>query len=221
MTNAEDSPQARNMTLGDLDGVVKLHRECFPGLISIFTALNDDILKCYYAEVIEEPESCATVLEEPNSGDIVGLAIGTMKPGFQRRFMRRHFFRFSWSIFRAFFVNPVVRKAVWERLKHIKRLLVGKGDIELADLGVSAPEGAEALFMLVGVSARWRGEGNAERLVEYFVARMCEKGVTRIRGSVPPNNLASLILYKCLGWNMKKISAKEMCVWIDRPNPKS
>lgn len=219
MTGVEDSPRARNMTLDDLDSIAELHRNCFPGSISIFSPLNDSILKYYYAQAVEEAESFAAVLEDPRSGSIVGLAIASIKPGFHRRFLRRHFFLFCRSILSAFLVNPVARKAVWERLKYIKRLLRGKFDTELVDLGAPPKKGPEAYFLNVGIHSQWRGGGNAERLVKYFATQMRKKGVTRIRGSVPLDNLPSLILYKCLGWNTKKISADEVCVWVDFPNP--
>ncbi len=213
------SPQPRDMTLEDLDAIAVLHRSCFPGTISIFTTLDDDLLKRYYALVIEEPESFATVLEDPISGDLVGLAIGTMKPGLQRRFVQHHFLRFFGGIFRAILVNPLVRKAVRERFKYIKRFLRGKRKSELADLG-PVPDGPEAFFTLVGMHTRWRGGGNAERLVEYFTTQVFNAGVVRIRGAVGPDNLASLIMHKRLGWHAQKISDDEIAVWIDQSDYK-
>jgi len=221
MTENENKPQPRCMAQEDLDGVAKVHWHCFPDTDSVFIGLDDDLLKRYYLQAAEEPESVVVVLEEPDSGNIVGFAIGTMKPGFPKRFLRRYLFKFVWNILRVFFVNPLVRKAMCERIRHIKRLIIGKGDVELADLGVSVPESEEAYLMRVGVDAKWRGGGNAERLMKYFAAEMFKKGVNRIRGSVPPENMASLIMYKCLGWNTKKISSREVCVWFDRPNSAS
>jgi ribosomal protein S18 acetylase RimI-like enzyme len=205
------------MTLDDLNDIIQVHRNCFPGPTSIFTPLDDNILKCYYAQAVQESESYAAVLQKPDSAHIVGLAIGTARPGFQRRFLRRHFLRFVWSILQAICVNPVARKAVWERFKFLKRVLLARRKTELADLGVPALPGPEAFLLLVGVHEQWRGGGNAERLVEYITARMFEDGVVRIRGAVGPENLPSLILHKRLGWNVKKVFADEVSVWIDRP----
>ena len=108
MTEITDSPEVRDMALNDLDGVVELHNHCFSGSVSIFSALSDNILKSYYAQVLEEPESYAAVLEEPNSGCIVGLSYGTMKPGLQGRFLRRNLFWFLWSIFKGLKNSPAI-----------------------------------------------------------------------------------------------------------------
>ncbi|MHC4664346.1 MAG: GNAT family N-acetyltransferase [Planctomycetota bacterium] len=221
MTEDMNSPQPREMTLDDLDGITGVHRKCFPGSISIFTPLDDNILKRYYAQAVVESESFVAVLEEPDSRKIIGLAIGTTKPGFQRRFLRRNFSPFILSIIKAFIVNPIVRKAVWERFKVIKRVLLGRRKTELANLGVPAPKGPEAFLLLIGVREQWRGGGNSERLIEYFTTRMFREGVGRIRGAVSPDNLASLILHKRVGWSVKKIFADEVSVWIDRPNSNS
>jgi len=206
------------MTLSDLDGVVRLHKHCFPDSISIFTALSDDIVKRFYAQVIEEPECVAAVLEEPSSGRVVGLAFGTMKPGFQRRFLRRHFFCFVWGILSAFIVNPVLRKAMWARFKRRVRLLLQKRNAVLANSTVPPPKGPEASYILLGVHTQWRGRGNAGRLVEYFTTRMFETGAARINALIRLDNLPSLKVHKRLGWNMTEISPEEVCVWIDRPD---
>lgn len=221
MTNTEYLPQARNMKSSDLAQIAELHRNCFAPSISIFSALSDDILKCYYKQVLEEPECVATVLEELGSGRLIGLAFGTTKPSIQKRFLHRHFIRLCWSIFKGFFTSASVRKLVWIRLRRKTGPSLGEYDSALADAGVPAPKGTEAFFTLVGVHKQWRGGGNAERLVRYFTNQMFQAGTVRIRGAIHPDNLASLILHKRLGFNIKKISAEEISVWIERPNSSS
>ncbi len=217
MTKIVDSPQPRNMTISDLDQIAELHRNCFPPSISIFSALSDDISKCYYEQILEELECIATVLEEPVSDRLVGLAFGTMKPGLQSRFLRHHFFRFCWSISKGFFASAVVRNLLKRRLQKRSGPTLVEYNSILSVAGVPAPDGPEAYFTLVGVHPQWRGKGNAERLVKFFTAQMFEAGAARIRGAIHSDNLASLILHKRLGWNIKKISDKDISVWIDRP----
>lgn len=221
MTTVTDLPQPRKMRLSDLDHMPCLHRNCFPASISIFTALSNDITKHYYAQALEEPECVATVLEEPDSGRIIGLAFGTTRPGFQRRFLRHHFIQFCWSLLKGLFVSPSLWKSLWSRLRKKTSPSLGEYDSVLADAGVPAPKGMEAFFTLVGVHPQWRGGGNAERLVKYFTTQMFQAGAARIRGAIRPNNLASLILHKRLSWNITKISPEEVCVWIDRPDSDS
>ena len=221
MMKVVDRPRVRDMILSDLDGVVKLHKHCFPDSISIFTALSDDIVKRFYEQAVEEPECVAAVLEEPGSGRIVGLAFGTMKPGFQRRFLRRHFFRFVWGIFSAFVVNPALRDALCKRFKHITHRLLEKHNSASNGSGVPPANGPEAFYIILGVHSQWRGRGNAGRLVNYLVARMFEAGAGRILGFIPSNNLPSLKLHKRLGWNIKKISDENVEIWMEQPDSDS
>ncbi|MBA7472911.1 hypothetical protein ES707_08243 [subsurface metagenome] len=221
MANAANSPQPRDMRLSDLDDVAEVHRNCFPVSVSIFSALGNDIIKRFYAQAVEESESIATVLEEPGSGRVVGLAIGTMKSGFQKRFLRRHFLRFSYSIFSAFVVNPALRNALCKRFKHITHRLLEKHNSASNGSSVPPANGPEALYIILGVHSQWRGRGNAGRLVNYLVTRMFEAGAGRILGFIPSNNLPSLKLHKRLGWNIKQISTEEVKAWVDRPDPNS
>lgn len=218
MKKTEDLPQARNLNSSDLEYIAELHKNCFADSISLFSSLSNDIIKCYYAHVLEEPKSYAAVLEEPISGRIVGLAFGTTRPGFQRRFLRQHFFQFCWSILKGLFISAIVWKLLSRRLRKNTSPSLGEYGSALADAGVPAPKGTEALFILVGVHKQWRGKGNAERLVKYFATQMFEAGAKRIRGAISSDNLASLILHKRLGWKFKKISDTEVSVWIDRPD---
>ncbi len=204
------------MTLDDLDGVAELHRQCFATSASFLSGLGHDIVKRSYAQAVEEEETIAVVLEKPETGRIVGLAIGTITLGFTRRFVQRHLFRFSLSLLKGLLADAEVRKEAWGKVRDTRRL-TNRAENALANAGVAAPKGPEAFFLVIGVHAEWRGGGNAERLVEYLTARMWEKGMARVRGSVSASNLASLILYKDLGWSMKRVSDEQVFVWTDRP----
>jgi RimJ/RimL family protein N-acetyltransferase len=205
------------MRLEDLDDVADVHKNCFPIDVSIFSALSPDILKHYYAMFIEESESYAAVLEEPASGRVVGFAFGTQRPGIQKRFLKRYYFKFFWSIIMGLLTGRTVWKAIWLRLRGKSSLQLGKYDSILAQAGVPSPEGPEDLQMGIGVHKDYRGGGNAERLIDYYVTRVFEKGVVRIRGAVLTRNVASMILFKRCGWEIKEISNTEVSIWLDRP----
>jgi ribosomal protein S18 acetylase RimI-like enzyme len=206
------------MRSSDLNQIGGLHRDCFSESVSIFSALSDDVIKHFYKQALEESGCTVTVLEEPGSGHIIGLAFGTTRPGFQGRFLRNHFLLFCWSVFKGLFVNKAVWKLLWLRLRKKTGPPLTEYGPDLADVGVPAPKGQEAMFLLVGVSSQCRGGGNAERLVNYFAAQMFETGVGRIHGAIHSDNLASLILFKRLGWNIKKTSAQKVTIWLDRPD---
>ena len=210
-------PVARDMTLKDLNNVVEVHKNCFSSSVSIFSALNNDILKCYYAQFVKEPESYAAVLEEPVSGRVIGFTIGTRKEGIQKRFLQSYRFRFLWSIFKAFFTGTAMWRALWSRLRKTKSLYLGEYDSVLARAGVPPPKGPEDLNMGIGIHSDFRGGGNATRLIEFYSKRIFETPVVRIRGAILADNIASIKFFERQGWRFKKISDTQFSVWIDRP----
>lgn len=206
----------RDMRLNDLDGVAELHKHCFSSEISLFSALNSDILKRYYAMFVEEPESYAAVLEEPASGRIVGFAFGTSRVGIRKRFFRSYYFRFFWSVVEGLFTNKAMWKSLWSRLRGKSGLQLGEYDSVLANAGVPPPEGQEDLCMGIGVHKDYRGRGNAARLIDYYVTRVFEKGAVRIRSAVLTDNIASMTFFKHRGWEFRPISDIQVSIWIDR-----
>ena len=207
----------RDMRLGDLNDVASVHKNCFPSEISIFSALSPDVLKRYYAMFVEESESYAAVLEEPVSGRVVGFVFGTRRPGIQKRFLHRYYFRFLWSVIFGLFTSRAVWNSFRARLRGKTGLHLGEYDSALANAGVPPPEGTENLCMGIGVHRDYRGGGNAARLLNYYVSSVFEKGVVRIRGAVLTTNVASMILFKSCGWEFRQVSDTQMSVWINRP----
>ena len=212
---SDSSPAAatpRDMTTADVPGVVDVHRACFPDYF--MTGLGRGILTRFYRSAVESPACMAAVLEF--DGRIVGLAVGTLDPAFHTQLMRRHFIPFVAAILRGLFVSPAVRAGLWQRMSFVKRLFRPHRDPGPTGDGVPPAPGPEARFLDVAVHPDMRGGGNAERLVNYFADRLFEMGATRIGGSVFPENLASLILYKRIGWNVKRTGPRRVDVWIDR-----
>ncbi|MFC1677029.1 GNAT family N-acetyltransferase [Planctomycetota bacterium] len=221
MAEDADLPKARDMTLDDLDGVVKVHRDCFPSSVSIFSALDDSILKAYYAQFVEESESYAAVLEQPGSGLIVGVTFGTRKPGIQGRFLHTHRFEFLLSVLKGLLTSKAMWGSLWSRLRKTNALPLGEYDSELAAKGVPVPQGVEDLNMGIAIHSKFRGGGNAKRLIEYYTARIFEIGATKIRGAILTKNIASMTFFKRHGWKFKEISDTQVSVWIDRPDSDS
>jgi GNAT superfamily N-acetyltransferase len=205
------------MTLDDLGGVVEVHKHCFSSDTSIFSALSPDVLKLYYGMFVEEPESFAAVLEEPVSGRIVGFTFGTTRPGIQKRFLRRHCFRFLWNVIKGLFTNKAVWNSLRSRARVRNRSRLGEYDSLLAKAGIPPPEGLEDLCMGIGVHSDYRGGGNAARLIDYYVKKAFEKGAVRVRGDVFLSNTASVTFFKHRGWEFRRITDTQAGIWIDRP----
>lgn len=221
MSDVKEPSRVRDMSLSDLDGIAELHANCFNSEISLFSALSPDVLKCYYALYVEEPESHAAVLEDPVSGRIVGFAFGTTRTGIKRRFLKRYYVKFFWSVFKGLFTSRAVRKSLWSRLWGKSGLSLGGYDSNLAEAGVPAPDGLEDVCMGIGVHSDYRGGGNAAKLLDYYVNRVFEKGAVRVRGGVLISNIASMTFFKRRGWNFKEISDTQVSVWINRPKEDS
>ena len=154
-------------------------------------------------------------MEIPETGSIIGLATSTLDPGFHTKLMRSHLFRFLKAVLQGVFTSDAVRQGIWRRFGFVKRLFRAKADSGLADAGIPPAKGIEARFLGVAVHPEYRGDRNAERLVEYFANRVFKAGAVRLGGSVFPENLASLILYKRLGWNVMKTGPNRVDVWVD------
>ena len=203
-----------------MDGVVELHRHCVSGSISIFSALSSDILRRYYAQVLEEAGDFGAVLEEVGTGRIVGLTYGTVNPGFQGRFLKHNLLRFIWGIIKGLFTSTIVWRSLWSRVQRKQTLALGGYDSVLEAAGVPRPKGQEALCMFIGVHADHRGGGNARRLLEYYCNKTFESGVSQIRGAVLLSNKASMRFFEKIGWNITKTADNQVSVWTDRPTAK-
>ncbi|MFP6626599.1 MAG: GNAT family N-acetyltransferase [Deltaproteobacteria bacterium] len=213
----EDSPiYPREMLGEDLTAIVDLHRLCFPDYF--LTGLGRRVLALFYAEAVADPRTVPAVLVDRDAGRVVGFVVGTLNPAFHTHLMRRHFPDFAWGVLRGVFTNQTVRQGVLKRMSYFARIIRPRLDDTLERSGVPPCDLPKARLLDVAVHPKWQGQGNAERLIEYFSNRMFAVGAGRIGATVMPSNLASLILYKRLGWNSKKTSPTRVDVWVDR-NP--
>ncbi len=204
----------RDMTIEDIDGVIDVHRNCFPAELSIFSVLSHDVVKLYYSEFVEH-ENFAVVSEDKETGRIAGFAVGTFKPGFHSRFVKKHLFVFCWNIFKGFFTSSTVRKVTFRLfVKAIGKIFTKNADpINTDDLPPA--NGPVGIFMPVAIHSDFRGGGNAARIANFFTKRMFDKGMVRVRGRIAEDNIASLKLFRKIGWSEKQVSKHWYKVWID------
>ena len=210
------------MTAADTSGVVEVHRHCFPASISIFSALNPDIVKRYYELFVSESESLGAVLVESGTERIAGFASGTLRPGIKKRFAIRYCIPLCWGILFGCLTSATVRKVVCGHIKNIPKMFTEKKRKDCAEAESPPPNGPIGFFMPIAIHPDFRGGPNAVKLAEYLMDKFFERGVVRIRsGGITTDNIASRILFeKLLGWNSKVISDKWVTVWTDRPQGK-
>jgi len=220
MADMTKQPIVRDMTLDDVDGVVEVHRHCFPASVSIFSVLSRSIVKRYYELFVKEPESLAAVLLEPGTERVGGFAAGTLKPGIQKRFAVRYCLPLCWGVLLGCLTSAAVRKMVFARVRDIPKMFTEKKGNKFAEAEGSPPDGPIGFFMPIAIHPDFRGGGNAVKLAEYLTNKFFERGVARVRGGgITIDNIASRRLFEQkLGWNSKVISNKWVAVWIDRPD---
>ncbi len=206
----------RDLRNSDLDRVVKLHGVCFADYF--LTGLGPNVMYRFYQSAVVDPLTVSAVMEDPEDGAIVGVAIGTLNPAFHTRLFRAHLPQFVWGLVRGLFTSTVVRQGITDRGTFFAKIFRARADDTLERSGVEKPERPEARFLDVAVHPDVRGGRTAERLVEYFAGRVFDRGAGRLGGSVKPANLGSLIMYKRLGWNVQKTGPDRVDVWTDRPS---
>ncbi len=206
----------REMKLEDLDEVASVHKHCFPG--SIFSVLDDRLVKSFYRQSIEEPYSYAVVLEDTTNRRIAGFAVGTMHDGFRKRFLKRHPFICAYSVIKGLFASVFIWKAVITRVFLINKIFKEKTKSKFSD-GDSIPlsNGHEAMFMPIAVHSDYRGGGNAFKIAKYLTGQLFNAGAARLRGKIAFDNIASQKLFIKLGWNLKQTEDGWVIMWIDRP----
>ncbi len=219
MTTPVNCTQPRDLRSGDLETVAKIHKECFPVTISIFSALDSEILKLYYQMFIEESESYVAVLEDTVSNRVIGFTFGTRKLGIQERFLKKYRCKILFAIMKGLLTRVAVWKAMLARLTKQNALSMGTGPFcsELAKLGLSVPAGLEDINLGIAIDPNFRGHGNAARLIDFYQKKVFQLGAVRVRGAILTSNLASMTFFQRQGWQFLKASEKEVVVWIDRP----
>lgn len=222
IVNETHRPIVRKLEKNDLAAAAAIHKACFRYSVSVFSAVNSEILKRYYQMFVDEPNSCAAVLEDPVTRAVVGVTYGTRQPGIQKRFLRRYWFWLIGIIAKDLFTRATIWKAICGRLIRKNRLSMGVREFcpALEKLGVPAPTGPEDINLGIAILPDFRGSGNPARLLNFYQEQMFKAGVVRIRGAILTNNVASIIFFKRQGWQFRKASEREWVIWIDKPAEK-
>ena len=206
----------RTMRIEDIDAVVDIHRRCFPKTVSLFSALHPRLAWHLYAQYVEEPYSIGLVLEDTENGTIAGYTSGTLRPGFERRFLWSHLWLVVWSVLCGLTTNP----AVWKMFFRALLLRDPFGDYRKHPerYEPDSPIGPMGYFMPIAMNPDYRGGGNAVRLASALVDYFFELGVSRIRGNkIAIDNMASRKLFiEKLGWQSRTIENHCVIVWKDR-----
>ncbi|HOM61790.1 MAG TPA: GNAT family N-acetyltransferase [Anaerohalosphaeraceae bacterium] len=206
----------RDMQMEDIEQVVKIHRRCFSERVSLFSALHPRLTWHLYAQYVEELESIGKVLVDPAAGRIAGFAAGTLRAGFQKRFLRSHFFLVCWYIL----LGLVSRAVVW---KLLARAIFGSEPFNAyrknpLQFEKTLPAGPVGYFMPIAIDPDYRGGGNSLRLARALMDYFFDLGIVRIRGNkIDIHNIPSYKLFvEKLGWSCFTIENQCYIVWKNR-----
>ena len=210
-----DSVYTANMQAEDLPSVVNIYMKCFPNTVNV--ALGSKFVRTFCKQALEEDFSLAVVLKESVSGRVIAVAVGTLKPGYTLRVIRKHFFLVCFRVLYGFIRFAIVRRKVFKYLfSFIRRPFKRKTAPFVDDSGVPLPGLTHLNHQFVAVRPECHGRGYGTIILSYLVNCMFEKGAERIVGSVSLGNTPSLRLHKKLGWRIKQTSSDRVTVWITK-----
>jgi ribosomal protein S18 acetylase RimI-like enzyme len=151
----------RPAATADVDSIVAIHLETFPGFFLTF--LGPAFLRLLYAEILASEEGILLVVED--GGQAVGFVAGvTRQSGFYGRVVRKRKWRFAFASMGALLRRPSIAGRLLRALRKREE---------------SAASAAEACLMSIGVSPRAGGRGAGKALVRAFAEELRKRSVDR------------------------------------------
>jgi hypothetical protein len=207
-----------NMTLNDLEGVIRVHRNCFPIDVSFLSALSDKILYRYYEQSFKEKDNIALVLIESGTNLVAGYAMGTFRPGFQSRFLSKNRLNIIIDVLKGLIWRKSTWKALYKRFKKKGEHGLNSYNSVLKEKGVPLPNGPEFLGLVIAIDPKYRKPNRAIKLYKAMIDGAFEKGAYRIRGAMLIENEQSGAIHQLLGFSFRKISDTRLSLWKNNPS---
>ncbi len=152
----------RRMLPEDIDSVVRVHLESFPGFL--LSLLGPSFLRLFYQAILNDANGIAVVAERGHA--IIGFVCGSSAPqGFYRRLLKRQCWKFGWAAMHALVGRPSM-------VRHF---------IGAVRARVFPPDGTQgAELMSLATSCDARGQGIGGDLVIRFLSEACRSGASRV-----------------------------------------
>ncbi len=186
-TNTEN--RIRFMQPGDVESVVPVHMDGFPGFFLTF--LGPAFLREFYTGVCEDPSGIAFVYED--DGSILGLVVGTVEPsGFYKRLIQKRWWRFGLASLKPALSKPRI----------IPRLLRA-----LTLPAKTAHPGLKTgTLMSLAVLQNRKGNGVGKHLVLSFIEKSREREVEIVNLTTDAvGNDATNEFYRRMGFTLDKV----------------
>lgn len=178
----------RAMSIDDVEAVVRIHQNSFPGFFLSF--LGPRFLKLYYRNICSSAEGLCYVYLNSN-GAPSGFIAGTSNPrGYYSRLLKREWFNFAlasvWPICR----QPMIVPRIFRALFHPGKNPIG------TDVG--------GLFS-IGVLPDLQGTGAGRKLVQKFLVEAKLKNCKKVFLTTDQDNNESVNrFYEKLGFSIER-----------------
>jgi ribosomal protein S18 acetylase RimI-like enzyme len=176
------------MNSDDVESVVRVHLESFPGFFLSF--LGQRFLRLYYLGVCNAVESIAFVYLNAR-GEVVGFVAGTANPrGFYSRLLRRYWLRFATASLTAIFRRPQTIVRIARAFFHPSQ----------------NPHGNDVAGLYsIAVLPRLQGNGVGKQLVVRFLEEAGRRGCAKVVLSTDrDNNDGVNSFYRNLGFAVRR-----------------
>lgn len=183
----EDSCAIRPMVASDLEAVVEIHIESFPGFFLTF--LGHNFLALLYKSIHCDPEG--VVLVVASNARIEGFAAGVAQQmGFYDRLIKKHKWAFAVAALKALIKRPTIAQKLLRALNRPH------------DVQESA---AEASLMSIAVRPDAEGKGIGRGLVRAFCQTLVERGIGTVALTTDrDNNERANRFYQRLGFCLSR-----------------
>ena len=162
MASKDRNVVIRQMMAPDLERIVEIHLESFPGFFLTF--LGHDFLILLYQGIQSDPEGI--VLVATNGGQIEGFVAGVLhQSGFYQGLLKKR----KWAFVAAALGALLRRPSIAPRLG---RALMRPSEVRQSS--------AEACLMSIAVCPESEGRGIGQQLVEVFCDELARRGASAV-----------------------------------------
>ena len=192
-----------------LDGVARVHVQCFPGYF--LANLGVRFLRLFYRDFVDSDLALGYVAVDGASGEVIGLVAGAIDPtAFRRWSFRQHPLRkMAIALGRLFCSARLWGQAarrIFAAIGKRLRAVLGRGKRKAS----SGPADRHASLLSIAVAPEMRGSGAAMELIRCFERGVVEKGLSRISLTVFADNERAICFYEKAGWTASKRTSRSL-----------
>lgn len=186
------------MQQGHLGSLARAHVKCFPGFF--LANLGASFLETYYENYLSSGYGFGALALD-GSGEVVAFAVGvTHLDGQDSALLRRNLWKVARAIASQWFVNPALRRQVFERVGRLSRVFRRTVTKDIPAAEVSREALPYVVLTSLGVDPEHRGSGLAEAVMAKFEELALARGYAFMRAATSIDNHRAVAFYGKNGW---------------------